>query len=96
MLSTRLNFLKLYGAVTAVRLETTVLDRQEYVRDGVTHMVLRVANTTYPLIEATPNDLPSQEWYELPSTAKHDVIAVDIEKRGESWTIIVFDKLSIP
>jgi len=94
--STRLNFLKLFGAVTSVQLDTIVEDRQEYVRDGVTHVVLRVANGTYPWIEATPDDLPVQQWYELLSTRRDDVIAADIENRGETWTIISFDNLDIP
>lgn len=94
--STRLDFLKLFGTVTSVRLDTVVADTQQYVKDGITHVVLRVANSTYPWIEATPDDLPSQQWYELLSTRKDDTIAADIEKRGETWTIISFDDLDFP
>jgi len=94
--STRLDFLKLFGTVTSVRLNTVVVDTQQYVKDGATHVVLQVANSTYPWIEATPDDLPSQQWYELLSTRKDDTIAADIEKRGEIWTIIDFDNLDIP
>jgi hypothetical protein len=94
--STRLEFLRLFGAVTSVRLDTVVEDKQEYVRDGVTHVVLRVANSTYRWIEANANDLPSQQWYELLSTTKDNRILVDVEKRGETWAIITFDNLDIP
>ena len=94
--STRLQFLKLFGAVTSVKLEATVEDAQEYVRDGVTHVVLRVANATYPWIEANANDLPTQQWYELLSTEKDDMVVADIERRGETWTVVGFDNLAIP
>jgi len=94
--STRLDFLRLFGAITYVKLDTTVVDKQEYVKDGVTHVVLRVANGTYSWIEATPNDLPSQQWYELLSTKKDDTITANIEKREETWVIVSFDNLGIP
>ena len=94
--STRLDFLRLFGAVTFVRLDTRVEDRQEYVRDGVTHVVLRVANSTYPWIEATPDDLSSQQWYELLLTKQNNTITARIEKRGETWAIMDFDNLNIP
>ena len=94
--STRFDFLRLFGAVTSVRLDTTVEDKQEYVKDGLTHVVLRVANSTYPWIEANADDLPSQQWYELLSTKKDDTVIADIEKRGEIWAIVSFDNLDIP
>ncbi len=94
--STRYDFLRLFGAVTSVRLDTTVEDKQEYVRDGLTHVVLRVANSTYPWIEANADDLSSQQWYELLSTKKDDTVIADIEKRGEIWAIVSFDNLDIP
>jgi hypothetical protein len=93
---TRLDFIRLFGAVTYLSLNTTVLDKQEYVRDGTTHLVLHVSNSTYPWIEATPNDLPSQQWYELLSTKTGDTITANVEKREEIWTIISFDNLDIP
>jgi len=93
---TRLDFTRLFGAVTYVTLETTVINKQEYVRDGTTHIVLHVANSTYPWIEATPNDLPSQQWYELLSTKTGDHITANIEKREEIWVIVSFDNLDIP
>jgi len=94
--STRLDFLELFGAVTSVRLNTMVEDAQGYIKDGVSHVVLRVANSTYRWIEATPNDLPSQQWYELLSTRKGDMIIADIERRGETWAIVGFDNMGIP
>jgi len=94
--STRFDFLRLFGAVTSVRLDTMVEDKQEYVRDGLTHVVLRVANSTYPWIEANADDLPSQQWYELLSTKKDDTIIADIERRGEIWAIVSFDNIDIP
>jgi len=94
--STRLDFLELFGAITSVQLDTTVLDKQEYVRDGLTHVVLRVNNSTYPWIEASADDLPSQQWYELLSTKAGDQIIANIEKRGETWTIVSFDNKNIP
>jgi hypothetical protein len=93
---TRLDFVKLFGAVTYVELDTTVLDKQEYVRDGTTHVVLQVGNTTYPWLEATPNDLASQQWYELLSTKTGDHVSANIEKSGEIWTIVSFDNLDVP
>jgi len=93
---TRLDFIELFGAVTYVELDTTVLDKQEYVRDGTTHVVLHVNHSTYPWLEATPNDLPSQQWYELLSTKPGDHIVTKIEKRGEIWTIISLENLNIP
>jgi len=94
--STRLGFLRLFGAVAFVELQTVVESKNEYVRDGVTHVVLQVANNTYPWIEATPNDLTSLQWFELLATQKDDVITAEIEKRGETWTIVGFDNLGIP
>jgi len=94
--STRLDFLELFGAITYVELDTTVVDKQEYVREGVTHVVLRVANSTYPWIEATPDDIASQQWYELLSTKTGDNITANIERRGETWTIVSFDNKNIP
>jgi len=93
---TRLDFIRLFGAVTYVALDTKVLDKLEYVRDGTTHVVLHVENSTYPWIEATPNDLPSQQWYELLSTIAGDNVTANIEKREEIWVIVSFDNLDIP
>jgi len=93
---TRLDFTRLFGAVTYVGLNTKVIDKQEYVRDGTTHVVLHVENSTYPWIEATPDDLPSQQWYKLLSTKAGHTITANIEKREEIWTIVSFNNLDIP
>jgi len=94
--STRTEFLGLFGKITYVELNTTVLNKYEYVKDGTTHIVLNVDNSTYPYIEAKPEDLTSQEWYELLSTEQYDQITARIEKRGEVWTITQYDNLNIP
>jgi hypothetical protein len=93
---TRLDFIRLFGAVTSVELNTRVLDRAEYVKDGTTHVVLHTSNSTYQWIEATPNDLSKQQWYELLATKTGDNITVNIEKRDETWTITSFNNLDIP
>jgi hypothetical protein len=93
---TRLDFIRLFGAVTYVELRTTISDKQEYVSEGTTHVVLRTTNSSYPWIEATPNDLPTQQWYELLATQAGDDISANIEKREETWTITGFDNLDIP
>lgn len=93
--STRLDFIKLFGVVTSVELDTTVDNRYEYVVDGTTHVVLHTENNTYPWIEATANDLPRQKWYELLSTEGGHHIMAQIEKRGDTWTIIDFDNLDL-
>lgn len=92
---TRLNFIKLFGIITFVELETTVVDKYEYVIEGTTHVLLRVENSTYEWIEATANDLPTQQWYELLATESGHHITARIEKRGDAWTIIDFDNLDI-
>ena len=93
--NTKYDFMKLFGVVTFVELEATVLGKHEYVKDGTTHVVLNTNNSTYPWIEATPEDLPSQQWYELLSTEPGQRIMVNIEKRGDLWIIIYFDNLDI-
>ena len=93
---TRLDFIRLFGAVTFVHLNTAVVDKQEYVIEGTTHAVLHTNNSTYPWIEATSDDLPTQQWYELLSTQAGDRISANLEKRGEIWTITNFDNLDIP
>ena len=81
--------------VTFVELEATVLGKHEYVEDGTTHVVLNTNNGTYPWIEATSEDLQSQEWYELLSTEPGQRIKVNIEKRGDFWIMVNFDNLDI-
>ena len=75
---------------------TEVLSKYEYVKDGTTHIVLNVENSTYPWIEATPKDLPSQQWYELLSTEPRQTITTHIEKHEDLWVMVYFDNLDIP
>jgi hypothetical protein len=94
---TRTEFLGLFGEITYVELNTTIIGKYEYVSDGTTHIVLHVNNNTYPYIKAKPEDLATpQQWYELLSTKANDQIVARIEKRGEIWTITYFDNLNIP
>ncbi|MEM2337976.1 MAG: hypothetical protein QXP06_05175 [Candidatus Bathyarchaeia archaeon] len=60
--ATRLNFLKLFGIITEIEITAKVLGKYEYVEDGTTHIVLRLDNTTYRWVEATPKDLPALQW----------------------------------
>ncbi len=93
--STRSNFIKLFGMVTFVELETTVVDKYEYVIEGTTHVLLHVENSTYQWIEATANDVPKQQWYELLATESGQHITAHVEKRGDAWTIIDFENLNL-
>jgi len=92
---TRLNFIKLFGIITYVELDTSVSEKYEYVTDGTTHIALRVENETYPWIEATSQDLPKNQWYELLATKAGDHIIARVEKRGDAWVIIDFDNLNL-
>ena len=94
--STRYDFMGLFGAITFVELDTTVLGKYEYVEDGTTHVALQLDNSTYPWAETTSKDLPSQQWYELLSTQSGQHIMARIEKRGDVWVIVHFDNLDIP
>jgi hypothetical protein len=91
---TRLQYVGLFtGNVTSnVQITATVLNRYEYVREGSTHIVLRINNESYPWIEATPNDLPSAQWNQLLSTQLGQQIVVQVEIRQDIWTIIDFAK----
>ncbi len=89
---TRLEYSKLFGAnvTTDIRVSTTVINSYGYVQDGTTHIVLRLNNTFYPWIEATPKDLSSQQWNELISTQPGQTISAQIEKRGDRWMMLSF------
>ena len=93
--ATRYDFIELFGVVTFVELEATVLSKYEYVKDGTTHVVLNVDNSTYPWVEATPKDLPSQQWYELLSTQPGQTVVTHIEKHEDLWVMVYFDNLDI-
>jgi hypothetical protein len=93
---TRLDFIKLFGAVTYVGIDSTVISKYEYVEDGTTHIVLWLNNATYQWVEATPKDLPTVQWNELMATQSGNNVTMHIEPRGEKWIIIEFDNLNIP
>ncbi len=89
--TTRLEYLKLFGIITEIEVSAKVLGKYEYVEDGTTHIVLRLDNTTYEWVEATPKDLPSPQWNKLMATEKGQIVALLIEKRGEKWIITYFE-----
>ena len=93
---TRLDFLQLFGVVTYVELNATVLGKYEYVEEGTTHIVLQLNNNTYPWVEATPKDIPTIQWNELMTTKKDDNVTMHIEKREDRWMITYFNNLNIP
>ncbi|HEY4675392.1 MAG TPA: hypothetical protein VIH48_04990 [Candidatus Bathyarchaeia archaeon] len=92
---TRLDFMKLFGAVTYLQLNATVLGKYDYVQEGTTHIVLRLDNETYPWVEATPEDLATLQWNELMATVPTQNVSMYIEARGEHWIITYFDNLNI-
>ncbi|MEM3825507.1 MAG: hypothetical protein QXG27_05140 [Candidatus Bathyarchaeia archaeon] len=93
--NTRLEFMKLFGVITYVKINATVLGKYEYVEDGTTHIVLRLDNETYQWIEATPKDIPTIQWNELMATQPTHNIIANIEKRGEKWIMTSFDNLNV-
>ncbi|MEM3796883.1 MAG: hypothetical protein QXY74_00385 [Candidatus Bathyarchaeia archaeon] len=93
--ATRLNFLKLFGIITEIEITAKVLGKYEYVEDGTTHIVLRLDNTTYQWVEATPKDLPALQWNKLMATKNGDTVTMRLEKRGEKWIIIAFENMGI-
>ncbi|MEM2104107.1 MAG: hypothetical protein QW717_04375 [Candidatus Bathyarchaeia archaeon] len=92
---TRLDFLKLFGVITYLKVSATVLGKYEYVEDGTTHIVLHLDNATYQWVEATPKDIATLQWNELMATKAGDNIAIQIEKRGDKWVITAFENPSI-
>jgi hypothetical protein len=93
--NTRLDFVKLFGVVTYVELNATVLGKYEYVKEGTTHIVLQLDNNTYPWVEATPKDVSTTQWNELLATEKDHFVTIHIEKHEEQWIITYFDNLNI-
>jgi hypothetical protein len=87
--------MKLFGAVTYVKLNATVQNKYEYVEDGTTHIVLQLDNDTYPWIEATPKDIPTVQWNELMATKQWDNVTMHIEQRGDRWIMTYFDNWNI-
>ena len=90
---TRIDFIKLFGAggETNVELAANVLNSYDYVKDGLTHIVLHLDNATYPWIEATPNDLSTNEWNQLMTVESGQEIFAVIEKSEDRWLITQFE-----
>jgi hypothetical protein len=89
---TRLQYIYLFGGniISDTELNVKVLNRYEYVQDGSTHILLHMDSTTYPWIEATPNDLPAIQWNQLISSEPGQTINAQIEKRNDKWIITYF------
>jgi hypothetical protein len=89
---TRVQFAGLFGGniKNYIEVNSTVLNRYDYVQDGSTHVVLRLNNETYQWIEATPSDLSASEWNQLISTQPEQTILAHIEKRQDRWMITYF------
>ncbi|MEM3051378.1 MAG: hypothetical protein QXJ40_04755 [Candidatus Bathyarchaeia archaeon] len=93
---TRLDFIKLFGVTAAyLELNATVLGKYDFVEDGVTHVVLRLDNVTYPWVEATPKTLAAAQWNELLATAPADRVNLQLEKRGDKWVITYFENIAL-
>jgi hypothetical protein len=92
---TRLDFMKLFGTITYLELNSTILGKHEYVEDGTTHVVLRLDNDTYPWVEATPKDIPTTQWNELLATESLQNVVMRIEKREDQWIVTYFDNPNI-
>jgi hypothetical protein len=92
---TRLDFIKLFGVITYLEVNATIVSKYEYAEDGTTHIVLRLNNETYQWVEATPKDLPTLQWNELMATEPGQNVTMHIERRGDKWIMTYFDNLSI-
>jgi hypothetical protein len=92
---TRIDFIKLFGSgeETNVELTANVLNSYSYVQDGLTHIVLRLDNTTYPWIEATPTSLSANEWNQLMAVEQGQEIFAVIEKSEDKWIIAQFENI---
>ncbi len=90
---TRIDFIKLFGSgeEPTVELTANVLNSYSYVQDGLTHIVLRIDNTTYPWIEATPTSLSVNEWNQLMAVEQGQKIFAFIEKSEDKWIISQFE-----
>lgn len=89
---TRIQYINLFGGniPSNTEISAEVLNRYEYVQDGSTHIVLRLDSTTYPWVEATPNDLSTTEWNQLLSTRSGQTIQMQIENRNDKWVMTTF------
>ena len=90
---TRIDFIKLFGSgeETNIKLTANVLNSYNYVLDGLTHIVLRLDNTTYPWIESTPTNLSTNEWNQLMTVEQGQEIFAVIEKSEDKWIITQFE-----
>ncbi len=93
--NTKVDFMKLFGAVAPIQLNTTVVGKYEFVEDGTTHIVLQLSNSSYPWVEATSKDIPTIQWNELMATTKEQNVILQIEQHEDKWTIIYFDNPNI-
>jgi hypothetical protein len=95
---TRLEFIKLFGVniTSYIEINSKVINNYGYVQDGSTHVVLRLENSTYPWIEATPSDLPATQWNQLISTQPGQTILAHIEKRQDRWMITYINNPELP
>jgi len=93
--NTRLDFVKLFGTVGLIQLNTTVVGKYEFVEDGTTHIVLHLSNSNYPWVEATPKDISTIQWNELMATQETENVIMQIEWRQDKWIITYFDNPNI-
>jgi len=80
-------------ASATVNLTASVVDLQEYVYDGNTHIVIRTDNSTYEWIEGAREWMSLDDWYELLSVNVGDDFIATIQQVGEQYRIVAFDKL---
>jgi len=90
-----MELLKLFSVTTEITVTAKVIGKYEYVKEGITHMVLRLDNATYQWVEATPKDPPTPQWSKLLATNIGDTVTVHVEKRGEKWIMTSFDNPNI-
>jgi hypothetical protein len=95
---TRMEFIRLFGGDINVEFQVTakILNSYQYVQNGLTHFVLRLDDSTYPWIEATPVDLTFQEWNQLMSSVIGQTIATHLEKQDDRWIMMDFAIQSYP
>ena len=94
----RIEFMKLFGSTvdTGVDIYANVLNTYDYVQDGLTHIVLRLDNVSYPWIEATPSDLSAQQWNQLISTQPGQAVFAHVETREDKWMVTDFNIQTLP
>jgi hypothetical protein len=95
---TRMEFIKLFGGDTNLEFQVTanILNSYQYVQDGQTHIVLRLDDSKYPWVEATPSDLTFQEWNQLISSESGQTITAHLERQDDRWIMIDFAILPSP